>query len=111
MQRGNILRGFDLLLHDQGADGFNSAVRTAVLSTCSGSVDVADGAAAVPIGLAAYLCTVPNAVLRNNPTLAFQTGKKSGMAAFHGNPRKRVLVFLRTRRTSRLSRITLRTGG
>ncbi|KAJ7166349.1 hypothetical protein C8R43DRAFT_985591 [Mycena crocata] len=77
-----------------GADGINSAVRAAVLSTKGGSIDVGDGAAAVPSGLAAYLCTVPNAVLRDDPVLAFQTGEKSGMAAFHGgDPRKRVLVF------------------
>ncbi|KAJ7465095.1 hypothetical protein FB451DRAFT_1402811 [Mycena latifolia] len=77
-----------------GADGINSAVRAAVLSTTSGSVDVAGGAAAVPSGLAAYLCTVPNAVLSDDPVLAFQTGEKSGMAAFTGgDPRKRVLVF------------------
>ncbi|KAJ7162974.1 hypothetical protein C8R46DRAFT_1102083 [Mycena filopes] len=79
-----------------GADGINSAVRAAVLSTNSnlGFVDVGNGAAAVPSGLAAYLCTVPNAVLRDDPVLAFQTGEKSGMAAFHGaDPRKRVLVF------------------
>ncbi|KAJ6622736.1 hypothetical protein B0H10DRAFT_2012589 [Mycena sp. CBHHK59/15] len=77
-----------------GADGINSAVRAAVLSTNSGSVDVAGGAAAVPSGLAAYLCTVPHAVLRTDPVLAFQTGEKSGMAAFHGtDPRTRVLVF------------------
>ncbi|KAJ7863515.1 hypothetical protein B0H14DRAFT_2505384 [Mycena olivaceomarginata] len=77
-----------------GADGINSAVRAAVLSTRSGSVDVAGGTAAVPSGLAAYLCTVPNAVLRDDPVLAFQTGEKSGMAAFQGtDPRKRVLVL------------------
>ncbi|KAJ6456440.1 hypothetical protein C8R45DRAFT_1034480 [Mycena sanguinolenta] len=76
-----------------GADGINSAVRTAVLSTHSGSVDVAGGAAAVPSGLAAYLGTVPKAMLRVDPVLAFQTGEKSGMAAFLGtHPRKRVLV-------------------
>lgn len=69
-------------------------MRAAVLSTNLGSVDVAGGAAAVPSGLAAYLCTVPNAVLRDDPVLAFQTGEKSGMAAFHGaDPKKRVLVF------------------
>jgi len=77
-----------------GADGINSAVRAAVLSTRSGSVDVVGGAAAVPSGLAAYLSTVPNAVLRDDPVLTFQTGAKSGMAAFLGtDPRKRVLVF------------------
>jgi hypothetical protein len=65
-----------------------------VLSTRSGSVDIAGGTAAVPSGLAAYLCTVPNAVLRDDPVLAFQTGEKSGMAAFQGtDPRKRVLVL------------------
>ncbi|KAJ7838790.1 hypothetical protein B0H14DRAFT_3869982 [Mycena olivaceomarginata] len=79
---------------EEGADGINSAVRAAVLSTRSGSVDVAGGTAAVPSGLAAYLCTVPNAVLRDDPVLAFQTGEKSGMAAFQGtDPRKRVLVL------------------
>ncbi|KAJ7119879.1 hypothetical protein C8R44DRAFT_878262 [Mycena epipterygia] len=83
--------GGDLII---GADGINSAVCTAVLSMSSGSIDVASGAAAVPSGLSAYLCTVPNAVLRDDPVLAFQTGAKSGMAAFHGtDPRKRVLVF------------------
>ncbi|KAJ7320825.1 hypothetical protein DFH08DRAFT_1034681 [Mycena albidolilacea] len=77
-----------------GADGINSAVRAAVLSAHSGSVDVAGGAAAVPSGLAAYLCTVPKAMLRDDPVLAFQTGEKSGMAAFLGtHPRKRVLVL------------------
>ncbi|KAJ7505798.1 hypothetical protein B0H11DRAFT_1976249 [Mycena galericulata] len=78
-----------------GADGINSAVRAAVLSTNSGSVDVAGGAAAVPSGLAAYLCTVPNAVLREDPMLAFQTGENLGMAVFHGasDRKKRVLVF------------------
>ncbi|KAF7357416.1 FAD/NAD(P)-binding domain-containing protein [Mycena sanguinolenta] len=77
-----------------GADGINSAVRGAVLSTRSGSVDIVNGTAAVPSGLAAYLCTVPNAVLTDDPVLAFQTGEKSGMAAFHGSdPRKRILVF------------------
>ncbi|KAJ7872342.1 hypothetical protein B0H14DRAFT_2438435 [Mycena olivaceomarginata] len=77
-----------------GADGINSAVRAAVLSTHSGSVDVAGGAAAVPSGLAAYLCTVPKAMLRDDPVLAFQTGEKSGMAAFLGtHPRKRVIVL------------------
>jgi hypothetical protein len=81
------------MLH-QGADGINSAVRAAVLSTHSGSVDVAGGAAAVPSGLAAYLCTVPKAMLRDDPVLAFQTGEKSGMASFLGtHPRKRVLVI------------------
>ncbi|KAJ7081584.1 hypothetical protein B0H15DRAFT_994722 [Mycena belliarum] len=87
---GETFRG-DLII---GADGINSAVRAAVLSTTSGSVDVASGAAAVPSGLAAYLCTVPNATLRDDPVLAFQTGENSGMAAFTGDdPRKRVLVF------------------
>ncbi|KAJ7626641.1 hypothetical protein DFH06DRAFT_735464 [Mycena polygramma] len=87
---GETYRG-DLII---GADGINSAVRTAVLCKNSGSIDVAGGASAVPSGLAAYLCTVPNAVLRDDPVLAFQTGDKSGMAAFHGaDPRKRVLVF------------------
>ncbi|KAJ6584442.1 hypothetical protein B0H19DRAFT_1105076 [Mycena capillaripes] len=89
-ESGETYRG-DLII---GADGINSAVRAAVLSKNLGSVDVAGGAAAVPSGLAAYLCTVPNAVLRDDPVLAFQTGEKSGMAAFHGtDPRKRVLVF------------------
>ncbi|KAJ7681486.1 hypothetical protein B0H17DRAFT_1076108 [Mycena rosella] len=91
-EAGDTYRG-DLII---GADGINSAVRAAVLSTTSGSVNVAGGAAAVPSGLAAYLCTVPNAVLRDDPILAFQT-EKSGMAAFHGGDegglRKRVLVF------------------
>ncbi|KAJ7258725.1 hypothetical protein B0H12DRAFT_1109266 [Mycena haematopus] len=79
-----------------GADGINSAVRGAVLSTRSqaGSVDVVNGTAAVPSGLAAYLCTVPNAVLHDDPVLAFQTGEKSGMAVFYGaDPRKRVLAY------------------
>ncbi|KAF8194280.1 hypothetical protein K438DRAFT_1968901 [Mycena galopus ATCC 62051] len=89
-QSGDTYSG-DLII---GADGINSAVRAAVLSTHSGSVDVMGGAAAVPSGLAAYLCTVPNAVLSDDPVLAFQTGEKSGMAAFHGtDPRKRVLLF------------------
>ncbi|KAJ7877024.1 hypothetical protein B0H13DRAFT_2054489 [Mycena leptocephala] len=89
-ESGDIYHG-DLII---GADGINSAVRAAVLSTNLGSVDVAGEAAAVPSGLAAYLCTVPNAVLRDDPVLAFQTGEKSGMAAFHGaDPKKRVLVF------------------
>ncbi|KAJ7037696.1 hypothetical protein C8F04DRAFT_1256575 [Mycena alexandri] len=89
-ESGDTYRG-DLII---GADGINSAVRAAVLSTNPGFVDVANGAAAVPTGLAAYLCTVPNAVLREDPVLAFQTGEKSGMAAFHGaDPQKRVLVF------------------
>ncbi|KAJ6498722.1 hypothetical protein DFH09DRAFT_1203854 [Mycena vulgaris] len=90
-ESGATYRG-DLII---GADGINSAIRAAVLSTTSGSVDVAAGAAAVPSGIAAYLCTVPNAIMRNDPVLAFQTGEKSGMATFqHGiDPRKRVLLF------------------
>ncbi|KAJ7731921.1 hypothetical protein DFH07DRAFT_144873 [Mycena maculata] len=79
-----------------GADGINSAVRAAILSTNSlaGSVDVAGGAAAVPSGVAAYLCIVPNSVIRDDPVLAFQTGEKSGMATFHSDDgRKQVLVF------------------
>ncbi|KAJ7726479.1 hypothetical protein B0H16DRAFT_1592352 [Mycena metata] len=89
-ESGDTYHG-DLII---GADGINSAVRAAVLSTNPGLVDVTHGVAAVPSGLAAYLCTVPNAVLRDDPVLAFQTGEKSGMAAFHGaDPQKRVLVF------------------
>ncbi|KAF7344313.1 FAD/NAD(P)-binding domain-containing protein [Mycena sanguinolenta] len=87
--RGDTYSG-DLII---GADGINSVIRAAVLSTHSGSVDVAGGVAAVPSGLAAYLCTIPKAMLCDDPVLAFQTGEKSGMAAFLGtHPRKRVLV-------------------
>lgn len=82
------------LIQPQGADGINSAVRAAILSKDSGSVEVADGAAAVPSGTAAYLCTVPTAVLRDDPVLAFQIGEELGMASFHStDSRKRVLVF------------------
>ncbi|KAJ6529597.1 hypothetical protein B0H19DRAFT_1192891 [Mycena capillaripes] len=77
-----------------GADGINSAVRAAVLSTDSGPVDIAAGALAVPSGLAAYLCTVPFAVVRDDPVLAFQTGEKSGVATFFSSDsRTRVSVF------------------
>ncbi|KAJ6584490.1 hypothetical protein B0H19DRAFT_387553 [Mycena capillaripes] len=89
-ENGDTYRG-DLII---GADGINSAVRAAVLSENSGSVDVASGAAAVPSGAAAYLCTVPTAVLRDDPVLAFQIGEKFGMASFHSSDSKRrVLVF------------------
>ncbi|KAJ7082974.1 hypothetical protein C8R44DRAFT_822673 [Mycena epipterygia] len=88
-ESGDTYRG-DLII---GADGINSAVRAAVLSTNSGSVDVANGAAAVPSGLAVYLCTVPSAVLRDDPVLAFQIGEKSGIAAFRSSdPRRLVMV-------------------
>ncbi|KAJ7904828.1 hypothetical protein B0H13DRAFT_744638 [Mycena leptocephala] len=89
-ESGDTYHG-DLII---GADGINSAVRAAVLSTNSGSIEVAGGAAAVPSGIAAYLCTVPTAVLRDDPVLAFQIGEKLGMASFHStDSRKRVLVF------------------
>ncbi|KAJ7196080.1 hypothetical protein GGX14DRAFT_700614 [Mycena pura] len=85
--RGDTLRG-DIII---GADGINSAVRAAVLS---GAVDVAGSAAAVPSGLAAYLCTVPRAVLAADPVLAFLTGERAGMASFRGaDPRRRILVY------------------
>ncbi|KAJ7854920.1 hypothetical protein B0H13DRAFT_2358182 [Mycena leptocephala] len=77
-----------------GADGINSAVRAAVLGADTGPVDVATGAAAVPSGLAAYLCTVPIAAVRDDPVLAFQTGEKSGVATFFSNDsRIRISVF------------------
>ncbi|KAJ7119880.1 hypothetical protein C8R44DRAFT_624433, partial [Mycena epipterygia] len=63
-ESGDTYHG-DLII---GADGINSAVRAAVLSTSSGSVDIANGAAAVPSGLAAYLCTVPTAMLLSGTT-------------------------------------------
>ncbi|KAK7023086.1 FAD/NAD(P)-binding domain-containing protein [Favolaschia claudopus] len=79
-----------------GADGINSAVRAAVLSCDTGAINVGAGAGATPSGLAAYLCTVPKEVLRDDPVLSFQTGEKSGMAAFQGvDPRKphRVVAY------------------
>jgi salicylate hydroxylase len=75
----------------QGADGINSAVRATVLSANSSSVHAA---AAVPTGVAAYQCTVPTSLLRDDPVLAFAVGEKSGMGSFHGSdPRTRVLFF------------------
>ncbi|KAJ7823104.1 hypothetical protein B0H13DRAFT_1659254 [Mycena leptocephala] len=79
-----------------GADGINSAVCAAVLGADAGPVDVATGAAAIPSGpgLAAYLCTVPTAVVRDDPVLAFQTGEKSGVTTFYSsNSRTRASVF------------------
>ncbi|KAJ7880429.1 hypothetical protein B0H13DRAFT_1630400 [Mycena leptocephala] len=77
-----------------GADGINSAVRAAVLGADAGPVDVATGAAAIPSGLAVYLCTVPIAVVRDDPVLAFQTGEKSGVATFYSSDsRTRASVF------------------
>ncbi|KAJ7838796.1 hypothetical protein B0H14DRAFT_3459203 [Mycena olivaceomarginata] len=84
-ESGEIYRG-DLII---GADGINSAVRATVLSANSSSVHAA---AAVPTGVAAYQCTVPTSLLRDDPVLAFAVGEKSGMGSFHGSdPRTRVL--------------------
>ncbi|KAF7365592.1 FAD/NAD(P)-binding domain-containing protein [Mycena venus] len=49
-----------------GADGINSAVRAAVLLANSDSVN---GVAPLLTGVAAYQCTVPIAVLRDDPSL------------------------------------------
>ncbi|KAJ7158015.1 hypothetical protein C8R43DRAFT_948856 [Mycena crocata] len=75
-----------------GADGINSIVRAAVVSANLESGADLDNAAAVPSGLVAYICTVPNNVLRDDPFLAVQTGDELGMAAFYcADRRKRVL--------------------
>ncbi|KAF7365578.1 FAD/NAD(P)-binding domain-containing protein [Mycena venus] len=86
-ESGETYRG-DLII---GADGINSAVRAAVLLANSDSVN---GAAPLLTGVAAYQCTVPIDVLRDDPSLEFATGEKSGMGSFHGSePRTRVLFF------------------
>jgi salicylate hydroxylase len=90
-ESGEMYRG-DLIV---GADGINSAVRAAVLSTHKGSVDVSEGTAALPTGLAAYMSTVPASFIHSEPKLAFQAGENAGMAAWHGSDggKRRILAY------------------
>jgi len=90
-ENGKTYRG-DLIV---GADGINSAVRAAILSTEIGPTDMSVGTSAVLTGLAAYMLIVPASVIRSDPYLAFMAGENGGLASWSGGDgnKKRMLVY------------------